>query len=107
MDQYVAAVTGFDCGISWVRVPGDYNTAIFCIEAITIAFHCMLGWESRHGDVRILIDHTCCDFMCIHFITISKRTLGAGLAICKFLGPLCGFYYSFDESDPQFAFFEL
>jgi hypothetical protein len=56
VDQHVAATTGIDGGLGRVRVARDDDGAIRRLEAISIAFHGVLGREGRHGDVLVLVD---------------------------------------------------
>src|SRR5439155_22351045 len=72
VNQHVAAVTGLDRRLCWVRVTRDHDTAIGSIEPITVAFHGMLRCEGSNRYVRILVDKAGADLVCVDLIALRE-----------------------------------
>jgi hypothetical protein len=72
MDQHIASVTGIDDRLCGGCVAGDDNAAIGCIETVAVAFHAMLGWYRRHGDMVILVHLPPSDFVSVHVVCVWR-----------------------------------
>ena len=77
VNQHVAAVTGLDRRLCWVRVTRDDDTAIGSIEPIAVAPHGMLRCEGSDRHVRVLVDDAGADLVGVDLMALREPTLVA------------------------------
>src|ERR1700730_7300941 len=83
MDQNIAAVTGVDRRLDWVRVAGDHDTAVRRVKAISVTLHRMFRRKGSDRDLFVLIDDSGFYFVGVHSPAIRETALvSVGIRAC-------------------------